>query len=115
MNVDLSELKAGDSVKFRNGETGFIGLIQESRYYGIGDVFRIDFFTENYIGIVTYFHDNYFKNGKLMVLNTSKDCDIVEIIPNPRCWTDDDMRAAFERDGWQLFDNWLEEYRAGKK
>lgn len=117
MSVDLSKLEAGDSVKFRNGKVGFIGLIQESNYSGVGDGFAVHFFSENFSGNPCYFRDNYFIGGGVM-LGGDASCNIVEIIKSPK-WKDDDMKTAYvqgllQPDNHLDDDEWLEQYKENR-
>jgi len=76
MSVDLSELKASDSVVFRSGEQALVNHICENDYDG----FKIYFFMIN-VGLPISFSDDYYKSGIIQFSNES-DNDIIEIIHN---------------------------------
>lgn len=71
MKVDLSTLKVGDKVKFRNGETDTVTKLEK----------RDLLYTYN-IRIITYSADRaYLQNGFYISENNRNPYDIVEIIP----------------------------------
>jgi len=115
--IDLNKLEAGDSIKLGDGET--ILLLE-----------KIDTGEDDYpIELVLYF--SVTKNRKheiqiipFTVLGESPygDFIIVEIIKNPKRWTDEDMINAFNAASWNdissdslTTEQWLEQYKAGRK
>jgi hypothetical protein len=113
MSVDLSELKAGDSVVFRSGEKALVNYIRASDYEG----FKIYFFMIGN-GLPISFSDDYYKSG-IIQFSDESDNDIVDIIHNVKKWTDEDMKIAFCR--WHSvtpsddkFYHWLNVYRMYK-
>lgn len=76
MTVDLSKLKIGDQVKFRNGEIDIVLGIK----YNVSELYSYLVFLNNKECVTSYI-----KNGHYLI-NCEDSNDIVEIIPKNENW-----------------------------
>lgn len=83
--VDLSTLEQGDTVVFRDGKQANVAHVNKRNYdvvlhlgFRNGTVSKIRY---SFFGQTMYYNENY---------------TIDRIIKNPKRWTDEDMKLAFE-------------------
>lgn len=120
--IDLSGLQSGDSVLRGKGKTKCT----------VNKVKKIDAFSFLVILFNNVSHtqtsSRYSKTGE----NESGGVDIVEIIKNPKQWTDEDMKEAYAEGAasasgrtksyylqmyagsWAIFSDWLNQYKANR-
>jgi len=113
--IDLSNLEAGDTAKIGCGTVCFVTL---SKHF-IDDIFTVsaDPQKEGYHFFTGLFH----KNGVSKVASNIPSNNIIEIIKNPKRWTDEDMIKAFIASSWNEIscdpltaEQWLEQYKVVK-
>lgn len=105
--IDLSTLEQGDEVIFRGGQKAVINQLTKQLD---NDGVTIDFFVYDHSSSLTDFY--LVENGKL-VNERNNYYDIIEVIKNPRRWTDEDMKAAFDAEK-PAFDTWFQQYKVKK-
>lgn len=117
--IDLSTLEQGDTVVFRDGQKAIVNHISDNFVGG----FSVHF---SYTSTLNYQRNNdYLQNGETQ-FSFNTDNDIVEIIKNPKRWTDEDMKESFimgyshisehnEDCDYEKFANdWLQQYKERK-
>lgn len=115
--IDISTLEQGDTVVFRDGQKALVNHICDNGYDGL----------KLYMFVVCdsnkqplQFEDDYQDDGQVQFHNTHEN-DIIEIIKNPKRWTDDDIKAAFNgailqihKQNYVDFELWREQYKESK-
>lgn len=113
--VDLSTLEQGDTVIFRDGQKALVNhVIECSSDYFTVFLFMID------RGRPIHIERDYRKDGVCTAFTYNP--QIVEIIKNPKQWSNSDMKAAFnegirqsinlyQQNGKVGISEWLEQYK----
>lgn len=105
--IDLSDLEVGDSVKYGSSKC-LVCYIKANGAFS----YHVVLFNKVSRSQTSY---HYGLDGK----NQRGGVDIVEIIKNPKRWTDDDMKNAaikgMEQCCESVFNDWLEQYKANHK